>query len=223
MSESQFPVVMSANDLTDALSHSQVQETSQVGGVSFLKMDFETGDWLIGQEQEEVTGDEILVNTPTICHGWILWSGGKPQKSMVGFVHPLPAPMPSVGTDSPSEGRSFQGALIDDGSPLAFDTNSYGGRKGVDKLLGEIKAHAASGSKHLYPKCKLSSESYANKQRGGKMVFNPVFEIIAWCDENGDEESGLAHLEGETVDIVDEKPAEAEKQKRQRRKRKSAA
>lgn len=214
-----FPVVMNTNDLSSALANSQVQETNQVGGVSFLKMDFETGDWLLGQGQDLVTGEELLVNTPTICHGWILWSGGKPHKSMVSFTQQLPMPMAAVGTDSPSEGRSFQGAMVDDGDPIAFDTNSYGGRKGVDALLGAIKAHAASGSQHLYPKVKLSSESYANKNRGGKLVFNPVFEVVAWCDEDGNQEDGAAP---QVEDKTAEAPAE-EAPTRQRRSRKNAA
>jgi hypothetical protein len=214
-----FPTVMNTNDLSSALANSQVQETNQVGGVSFLKMDFETGDWLLGQGQDLVTGEELLVNTPTICHGWILWSGGKPQKSMVSFTQQLPMPMAAVGTDSPSEGRSLQGAMVDDGDPIAFDSNSYGGRKGVDALLGAIKAHAASGSQHLYPKVKLTSESYANKNRGGKLVFNPVFEIVAWCDEDGNQEDGAAP---QVEDKTAEAPAE-EAPTRQRRSRKNAA
>jgi len=216
-----FPTVMNPTDLSTALAQSQVQETTGLAGFSFLKMDFESGEWLLGQDAEIVTNDELLVNTTTIQHGWILWSGGRPNKSFVGFTQPLPQPMESIGDDFPSEARSFQGALIDDGEPLAFDTNSYGGRKGIDVLLGKIKAHSAEGSKHLFPKVKLTSESYANKKRGGKLTFNPVFEIVAWCDNDGNEE-------GEAPAQVEAQPepeaeAPAEPKKRQRRKTKSAA
>jgi hypothetical protein len=190
-----FPTVVNPTDLSTALAQSQVQETSALAGFSFLKIDFESGEWLLGQDGDIVSDEEILVNTPTIQHGWILWSGGRPQKSFVGFTQSLPPAMAAIGEDSPSEGRSFQGALVDDGEMLAFDTNSYGGRKGVDVLLGKIKAHAAEGSKHLYPRVKLTSESYSNKKRGGKMTFNPVFEIVAWCNEEGeDEPEGAAKI-----------------------------
>lgn len=220
-----FPTVINATDLSAALAGSQVQETHGLVGFSFLKMDFESGEWLIGQDSDIVTDEEILVNTTTIQHGWILWSGGRPNKSFVGFTQPLPMPMDAIGEDHPSEGRSFQGALVDDGEPLAFDTNSYGGRKGVDVLLGKIKAHAAEGSAFLYPKVKLTSESYANKKRGGKLTYNPVFEIVAWCDQEGNEEpEGAAKLAApaEETETEAEAPAE-EPKKRQRRKRKSAA
>jgi hypothetical protein len=210
---------MNPTDLSTALAGSQVQETTGLAGFSFLKMDFETGEWLLGQDADIVTDEEILVNTASIQHGWILWSGGRPNKSFVGFPQPLPQPMEPIGEDYPSEARSFQGALVDDGEMLAFDTNSYGGRKGIDVLLGKIKAHSAVGSKHLYPKVKLTSESYANKKRGGKLTHNPVFELVAWCDQEGNEE-------GDTPEQVEDQTAEAEApveepKKRQRRKKKA--
>tara|TARA_R100001530_G_scaffold13727_6_gene12578 strand:- start:121 stop:885 length:765 start_codon:yes stop_codon:yes gene_type:complete len=182
---------MGPNDLAVALGNSQVQETA-AGGISFLKMDFETGEWLLGRDQDIVTGDEILVNTSTIQHGWILWSGGRASKLMTAFNRPIPTPMASQGDAHPKEGRTFQGAMMDDGEPLAFETNSFGGRKGVDVLLGAIKLHAATGSKFLYPKVKLASESYLEKKHKNAMVFNPVFQIVAWCDEDANEEQAVA-------------------------------
>ena len=215
-----FPSVMNPTDLASALAGSQVQETTGLAGFSFLKIDFESGEWLLGQDAEIVTDEEILVNTTTIQHGWILWSGGRPNKSFVGFTQPLPQPMEAIGDDYPSEARSLQGALIDDGEPLAFDTNSYGGRKGIDVLLGKIKAHSAEGSTFLYPRVKLTSESYANKKRGGKLTFNPVFEIVAWCDTDGNEE-GEAPAQVEDKSET-EAEAPAEPKKRQRRKQSAA-
>jgi len=214
-----FPTVMNPTDLASALAGSQVQETTGLAGFSFLKIDFESGEWLLGQDAELVTDELILVNTTTIQHGFILWSGGRPNKSFVGFTQPLPQPMEAIGEDYPSEARSFQGALVDDGEPLAFDTNSYGGRKGIDVLLGKIKAHSAEGSKHLFPKVKLTSESYANKKRGGKLTYNPVFEIVAWCDNDGNEE-GEAPAQ---VEDKSETEAEAPAEPKQRQRRKQSA
>ena len=216
---SNFPTVMNKSDLTDALASSKIQETANNVGVSFLKMDFESGEWLLGQSNDIVTDEEVHILTDSIQHGWILWSGGRPNKSFVRFNQPLPQAMESIGEDVPAEARSFQGALVDNGDMLSFDTNSYGGRKGVDTLLGAIKSHAAEGSQFLYPKIKLSSESYANKKRGGKLTYNPLFEIVSWFDENGVEESGAApQVEDKAVDADDDEPDQ-----RQRRVRKSAA
>jgi hypothetical protein len=203
-----FPSVVNPDDLAVSLVQSKVQETSQSTGVGFLKMDFETGEWLLGQDAEDVTGEEVLVNVATIKHGWILWSGGRPNKSMVGFSFDLPMPMEAVGQDQPAEARSFDGALFSDGTALQFDTSSYGGRKGVDKLLSEIKSNAA-GNKKLYPLVKLSSESYANSKRGGKETFNPIFEVIRWCDQDGQSDEAPAEL-------VTDKTEEPTRQRRKR-------
>lgn len=218
---SNFPTIMPTEALANALANSQVQENTSAGGVDFLKMDFETGEWLIGRDQDIVTDDLILVNTPSLKHGWTLWSGGQPQKSHVSFTQPLPAPMAPIGEDVASEARSFDGALVDDQSPLSFDVNSLGGRKGVDRLLGAIKAHAAAGSGYLYPKVKLTSESYANKKRGGKLTFNPVFEVIAWCNVEGEEEPESAEVlaaPAEQTETAPEPETAPEAPKRRRRK-----
>jgi len=217
---SNFPTIVDPADLATQLDNSQVTETTGHTGVSFLKMDFETGTWLLGQDAEDVTDEEILVNTASIQHGWILWSGGRPQKSFAGFSQTLPMAPEPIGEDYPSEARSFQGALCDDGAMLAFDTNSFGGRKGCDILLGKIKAQSAAGHHHLYPKVKLTSESYANAKRGGKLTFNPVFEIVSWCDQDGNEE-GEAPEQIEAGTTGTEPPAEKPK-KRQRRKHNAA-
>jgi len=215
-----FPTVMNPTDLASALSQSQVQETSSTGGFSFLKCDFESGEWAMGQNADDVTGEEVLINTASFKHGWTLWSGGRPQKLMVPFTQALPMQMDSIGEDHPSEARSVEGAMIDDQEPVLFDTNSYGGRKGMDVLLGHVKAKAATGSEYLYPKVKLSSESYANKKRGGKTTYNPVLEILSWCDQDGNEEGEPAAKV--TDQSEPELPLEEEAPKRQRRKRKTA-
>jgi hypothetical protein len=219
-----FPSVMNPSDLATALGQSQVISATGGGGGNFLKMDFETGEWLLGVDSDIVTDDEVLVNTPSIAHGWVLWSAGRPKKTFVPFNQPLPPELPPIGEDYASEARSFGGALFDDETQLSFDTNSFGGRKGVDVLLGEIKAHAATGSSFLYPLVKLTSESYANKKRGGKLVFNPVFEVISWHNEDGvAEAAGPGQIEAPVeAEVEAEAEAEAPK-KRQRRKSKAAA
>lgn len=216
-----FPTVVNPADLAGALAGSQIQETAG-GGQSYLKIDFETGEWLLGAEGNLVTNEDILINTPSIQHGWILWSGGRPQKKFVGFIHALPVPMDAIGPDVPSEARSMQAAMVDDGEMVSFDTNSYGGRKGVDTLLGKIKAHSAEGSQYLYPKVTLTSESYANAKRGGKLTYNPVFEIVAWCDQNGSEEEAAQEQLAAAADDS-ATGAEAEAPVRQKRKRRAKA
>ncbi|MDB4261349.1 hypothetical protein N9878_00640 [bacterium] len=220
-----LPTVMNANDLTSALASSQVQETTAGGGNDFLKMDFDTGEWLLGQDQDIVSGDEIVILTNSMCHGWILWSGGRPKKTMVAFTAPLPIEpepivLPNGDIDQASEARSFLAAMADDQTMIQFDSNSYGGRKGFDALLSSIKAHALEGSAFLYPKVKLTNESYPGTgKRSGKTNHNPIFEIVSWFNEDGVEEEGAAP---QVEDQSTEEPAEEAQPKRQRRKRNAA-
>ena len=215
-----FPAIQNLTDLSAALNDHRIADEVTVG-VDFLKMDFDTGEWFLGQNADIVTDEEILIDTTTIQHGWILWSGNRPQKKMVPFNQDMPMPMDPIGEDEPSEGRSFQGALIDDGSPLSFDTNSGGGRKGVKALLDAIMAQNATGSKYLYPKVKLTSNNYPGTgKRSGKTNHNPQFDVIAWCNRDGEEEpSSAPAVEDQSADVEET----AEKPKRQRRQRKSAA
>ena len=227
--ESTFPTVMNPTDLAAALGQSQVQET-QAGGFSFPKMSFDTGEWACGQDGDDVSDEEIIVNTTTIRHGWILWSGGRPKKILVPFTDELPPAMaaitnPKGDVDEPMEARGFEAAFADDGEMLSFDTNSYGGRKGIDVLLGKIKAKAAEGGQHLYPKVKLTSDSYVGTgMRAGKTNYNPLFEIVGWCDESGDEEgeapAKITKAKAKPEEVKEEK---AEPVKRQRRQRNATA
>jgi len=228
---STFPVVMSATDLAGALAKSQVNET-QAGGVDFLKMEFDSGEWVSGQGGDVCTGEEILIFTPSIRHGWILWTGGRPKKVWARFTEALPPEIDPVTNvkgevDEASEARGFEAAFVSDRSMISMDTNSYGGRKGIDALLNTIKVEAARGGTHLYPLVKLSSESYAGSgMRKGKLNYNPVFEFVAWCDEAGNRAGGtpvpVVDNSGPPAAARAEPTAETTPPARQRRRRAAA-
>ena len=193
-------IKMSTKDLRGALAQSQVQETAAGGIGGFLKFDFQTGEWSYGRDQEEVTGDKVLINVATFGHGWVLWLNSEAQKNLVRFTDPLPEPPASAvdakgNTVEASQARAFQGAFLDGNDQLTFETNSYGGRQGVDALLAAVKQRAASGEGDLYPIVKLSSSSYVNKAYGNKTIHNPVFEIVGWADEFGVEEEEPEQIE----------------------------
>lgn len=197
----QFPTVVKPTELATALQQSKITETPAGGGTNYLRFAFETGEYFIGKDNDEVTGDEVLINTQSIKHGWILWSGGKPKKSFVPFTQDLPMPMEPIGEDQPAEGRSIMGAFLPDGEPFQFDTSSYGGRKAIDQLLSQIQAKAATGSDYLYPKCRLDSESYQTTKGKKRTIFNPFLTIIGWCDMNGTPE-------GDTPEAIEDNSAE---------------
>tara|TARA_Y100000310_G_scaffold124517_2_gene123229 strand:+ start:1775 stop:2461 length:687 start_codon:yes stop_codon:yes gene_type:complete len=223
---------MNANDLSTALAQSKVQETSGMSGVSFLKLNYRTGEWTLGVDDDIVTGDEVLVNTASIQHGWILWSANRPSKLMVAFTADLPMAMDPIGKDIPQEARTFLAAMYDDGEMISYEGNSFGCRKGVDVLLGKIRAHSAEGSKHLFPLVRLETERYHSTKvmkdaNGEQWVYNPVFEIVCWCNQDGEKEGAPAPaVEDQTAAPVDDSPDEAPatetappKPRRQRRQR----
>jgi len=168
------------------------------GSAGFLKFDFSDGSYLFGRDQEDVTDDLVLVNTNSICHGWVIWADSKATKVLSTFDKELPEAPAPIGGNSPSEARAFGGAFFDDGKPgaqLVFETNSFGGRKGVDNLISEIIDRVTTGEEvYLYPVIMLTSESYKNKNYMNKLIHNPSFEIVKWCDVNGLEQGEAAPL-----------------------------
>jgi len=199
-----FPTVANTTtDLSAMLGQSQVTKTEQgTGGKSFIRFDPDSGDYTFGKEAEDITDEEIVVNTMSFSHGWTLWHNNKPTKREVHFTQPLPTPMDSIvvsekKTDHPEESRSFEARFSDDEDIiLSYGTTTYGGKKGSDTLLDAIMLKSAGGEKvFLFPVVKLTSESYANSKRGGKLTFNPIFAIVDWMDAEGNKESDTAKIE----------------------------
>lgn len=192
----------SSTNLASMLAETKVAESNTSQGKAFLKFDFKSGDFSYGRDAEEITGETIVINTYSIQHGWTLWANGTPKKVSAPFNAELPEPMAPVDGNSPTESRSFEACFQDDPDTiLVFDSNSHGGRTGVNKVLDQIKARAVSGEgEYLFPKVKLSSDSYKAKQ--GATVHNPVFKIVGWLNLDGEEQSSTAKLEDNLDDSM---------------------
>lgn len=208
----------SAGGLAERLARAaRPSVTASAGMTGFLKFDFQSGRYTFGRSQEEVTGDVVLVNTNTICHGWVIWSDSKATKVLDTIDNDLPAAPEPIGGNQPSEARALMGAFYDDGKPgdqLTFETNSFGGRKAVDSLFGEIQRRCIEGETvYLYPLVKLSSESYKNKNYMNKLIHNPVFEIQGWCDINGKQQVQTAAIEHDT-EVEEAAPAAPARRRR---------
>lgn len=204
-----FPTIQnSITDLSSALAQSKVHHAdNSSAGKAFLKFNFKDGSFTFGRDQEEITGEEIVVNVATFAHGWTLWVNGQPQKVMRSFVEQLPEPMPSVDGNQPSESRGFEARFpeVDDDTILVFETNSFGGRKGADKLLTDVSIRSASGeAEYLYPVVRLTSESYKSKQ--GSTIHNPVFEVVGWMNQEGVRQGETARVEAPESHPEEETP-----------------
>lgn len=199
-----FPTTnASITDVSSALAHSKVNENVSNGAKAFIRFDFKTGAFSFGRENEEITGDEVIVNTTSFSHGWVLWVNGTPSKVMRSFVEDIPEPMPNSPTgDAPAEARGFEARFEDDpNTVLMFETSSYGGRKGCDTLLNAIRARSAGGEKeYLFPVVKLESESYRSKQ--GSTIHNPQFTIVGWVNQEGVREEVVQRIEEQAEEPV---------------------
>ena len=196
-----FPTTTnSATNLAEMLAETKVSESNNATGKAFMKFDFKSGDFSFGRDAEDITGETIVINTYSIQHGWTLWVNGSPKKVSAPFNAELPEPMPSVDGNDPTESRSFEARFEDDPDTiLVFDSNSHGGRTGVNKVLDQIKARAMSGEgEYLFPRVKLDSDSYKAKQ--GATVHNPVFTIVGWINAAGTEQDVVEKIETEQDD-----------------------
>ena len=203
--------------LQEQLADNQVSPT-QAGGTPFLKFDAKrTGEWLFGASGEPVTEDVFSLDLESLQHGYIQWHAKKVNRRMAPINKPLPTPQDPIHykdsrgrdqTDEANEGRALEGTFAD-GSRFVFETNSFGGRKAVDKVLGELFTRAAERSPFLWPHVRLDSNSYEHAEYGE--VFEPVLTVVEWYDEEGNAEGG-------TKRVAQDKPAEDPvKQKRQRK------
>lgn len=182
---SNVPVPVASNALAERFRQVPPPATGGAGKM-FLRFDFQTGTWSCGKEQIDATDSEALVNIQTIGHGWSMWVNGAVKKNVVPFDQVLPQPMMPEAGASPQECRVLAGAFMDEeGGEFIYETNSLGGRNGVDGLIREIIMKVTSGeATFIFPLIQLSSAFYIHKTHGRK-IFTPVFKIIGWADING--------------------------------------
>jgi hypothetical protein len=178
-----------------AKKHRRPQSGAKGG---FLQFNGKSGEWTFGQEEVSVTGESVLVLAESAQHGFIQWGVKPPEKVFASIQDPVPAAPDSVeGPDRdtgemvtyyPQDARQFMGAFFDeDLGQFQFSTSSMGGVENVDSLFDAIVEKAATGSEFYYPEVELANEFY--KRSTGK-VFKPVFDIVRWCDVNGNPEDG---------------------------------
>lgn len=213
-----LPVVKgSATDLATAMRSVKVSTGDASPGAmgGFLKFDFKDGSFSFGRDGDDVTGDRAIINVRSLSHGWKLWAGGKFTQTFVSIIDPLPTAPESVDGKFPSEARAFAGAFYDDGAPgeqFTFETNSYGGRKSVNDLIVKIMERANSNPAYMFPVVELHGQSYKNVKHG-TTIFNPVFEVVAWANEDGAIE-GMGRIEAKAeVEVEPEAPAPARRRR----------
>lgn len=169
------------------------------GGDTKPIVKFEKGDWLLGQEKEDVPGGTLVaVNMGGIEWGWVRWDNGKPTDRRMGAINAgyRPEGRQTLGDNEPS-----MWARDDDGKPrdpwqqmieipvreLAGERRELllsGGSRGWEGCCKALFASYGEGLKQgkaaLTPIVKLGGSHYDHKKYGRVKV--PILELVEWRD-----------------------------------------
>ena len=220
-----LPAMKSNLSLAQALNETDYQPTTGGGDSVFCKFDYQSGDFLLGRELDNIEGETVIIHTDSIAHGWTVWNNNKPTKQLVNFTEQLPIQPAPLDGNAYTESRAIMLMLDDNETQVTLEGNSYGIRSGVDDLIMAIKKQSGipANADFLYPKVQLTSNNY--KHNTGNIIYNPVFKIIDWCDSDGNVQKAIPVKK--KVKAVEEKAPEAEapaeEAKPQRRRRRKPA
>ena len=191
------------------------QEAASSG--AFLK--FSKGEWLLGQNDDEVAlGRRLVANMNELSIGWIRWADGKPVERRLGLLAQghKPEARDALGfTDQtlweidaasgkPKDPWNFTNELPmadpSDGEQMTFSSSSKGGIGSVGNLC---KAYGREYRQRegFVPVIELGRDSYKHAEYGKTYV--PVLTIVDWVA------NGSVPAPASTSD--DEKPVATEK------------
>ena len=220
-----------ANPMADFAQRAAVKRAPQTyveGG--YLRFNGKTGDWSVGVDETPVKGEEALINSPAMMHGYMRWGESPPAKAFTSVAQDYPEkPEPIDGVDydgkpctfHAKEARQISGKfLADDQDQFIFNTDSMGGVERMDQLFDKILLKASDGTAFCFPLVKLECDWY--KRATGK-VFKPIFEIVKWCDQNGVPETAADRkLEKKKAVVEDDVEDDVEPEPTSRRRRRAA-
>jgi hypothetical protein len=156
---------------------------------------FTKGDYLAGQEDEEVAvGTRYVVNMDELMVGWIRWSDNKPTDHVMGRISDAyEAPRRSeLGDNDKSQWEvdgqgkerdpwQFSNYMVlwnpKNTEQYTFATSSGGGIKAIGKLSITYGKQMAQHPDE-FPIIELGVETYDHKLYG--RMKNPTFKIVGW-------------------------------------------
>lgn len=173
------------------------QEAASNSG-DFLK--FSKGEWLKGQNDDEVPGGtKVVANMAELSIGWIRWADKKPVDRRMGLLAQgfKPEKREELGytdiaewerdkDDKPIDPWSFTNELpVADpttGEQMVISMSSKGGIGAMGNLCKAYgKEYRERGG--LVPVISLDRDSYKHKEYGKTYV--PVLSIVDWIDNDG--------------------------------------
>jgi len=169
------------------------QASRNVGGGLFLRFT-KQGEWLFGQDQDDVEeGERFAVNPMSFTNGYIGWENGAVVgEHMCSVMDGMPcsqADLQPIEGKGQSDGWSAQLGVAmksmdgDEPLELQFKATSRGGKQAIGALADEIAARMEMNASSCVPVVELDTDSYKHKQYG--KIFTPVLSVVAWADING--------------------------------------
>jgi hypothetical protein len=165
---------------------------------------FSKGDWLTGKDNRELAdGTKLVAVMDTLAVGWQRWKNQRPVEHRMGLLVEgfVPPPREELGDmdedlwerDDNNEARdSWQFTnylqLVDPENKdvvHTFTTSSKGGLSAIAKLCREYgRACEKEGRKDQYPLVKLSTGSYAHRDRSLGRIKFPELLVIGWVEKS---------------------------------------
>lgn len=172
------------------------QEAAQGG--AFLK--FSKGEWLLGQNDEEVTlGRKLVASMEDMSIGWIRWDDGKPAERRLGLLSQgfKAEPRDQLGytdqslwdtdeNNKPKDPWNFTNEIPmadpETGEQMTFSASSKGGIGCIGNLCKAYGRERAARA-GLVPVLELGRDSYMHPIY--KKTYVPVLTIVSWMENSG--------------------------------------
>jgi hypothetical protein len=180
---------------------------------------FSKGDWLVGQDGNEIAHEELVAVVPGMVHGWVRWEGNKPAEQIMGplvesFVPPRRSTLGyddqtlwELGANSkPRDPWQLTVYLpmcsLDATEVFTFATGSDGGKRhAIGPLCREYGAHIRQHPDEL-PVVRLDQDSYAHSDRSIGRVKYPTLPVLRWVAA-ADYVEALTAIAGRPVKLLE--------------------
>lgn len=202
-----------------------VQAGEELGGSGgkFLKFNANTGEFVFGQDQDELPhGSKLSALMDTASRGFICWVGEEViDEVMVRVIDGHPPRESELEEHGPYDGDDgwSEQVKIDfkdpDGEVFVFKSSSKAAARAFGTLLKEY-GRQYKNHPDEYPIVELGASSYMPKEKKHGKKYAPIFKIVGWVSTEeldslvpGEEDDPSNYEDGDKV--VETKPAAEEK------------
>ncbi len=186
---------------------------------------FNKGDWLVGQDNDELKlGTKLVAAVEEVIVGYLKWEDSKVVDMRMGrvkdgFVMPARRDLGDVDQgvwDTDDQGKprdpwqmtSYLILKAAEGQDLyTYAPSSAGGRNVVAALCGEYGKHSRQKPDE-FPIVELAVDSYMHKVKSYGRIKVPVLQIIGWVNKS----ATMTAVAGEAADAEADRKAEKEQE-----------